>query len=144
MLQTFYLSVLQKHEKPFLDWTRITTETGGGIIVLSPTKPLTISAWSAPSVRPNRRDWRLSELGDTGVENTNITWTQSPVEDAGNGYYIAQFTNPTEGYLSFFIKMTFPGPEDDRVYYLTTEANIIPATWPHEDCEGLGCQGALV
>jgi len=144
MLQTFYLSVLQAHEKPVLDWIKTHSETGGSIVVLTPSTPLSISAWSAPSVRPNRRDFRLSELGDTGVEATNITWTQSAVEDLGSGYYRATFDNPAEGYLCFFIKMTFPGPEDNRVYYLTTEANIIPDTWPYEACEGLGCQGSLV
>jgi len=147
MLQTFYLSILQGHQKPSLDWARFHTESGGSIIVLSPTPPLSISAWSAPSIAqnitPNRRDWRMSFLSDSGIQPSNIVWTQSAVENLGSGYYQAAFDNPTTGYLSFFIKMTFAGPEG-RTYYFTTEANIIPNTWPYEDCVGLGCTGGLI
>jgi len=143
MLQTFFLSVVQGHQKPSLDWAKFNTETDGSIIVLSPTAPLSISAWSAPSVRPTRRDWRMAELGSTGIEPTNIVWTQSAVENLGSGYYRAAFDNPAEGYLSFFIKMTFPGPEGG-IFYFTTEANVIPETFPFEDCTGLGCTGGLV
>jgi len=92
----------------------------------------------------DRRDWRLSQLVNEGIEATNVVWTQSAVENLGSGYYRAAFDNPPDGrYLSFFIKMSFEGPEG-RTYYFTTEANIIPNTWPYEDCHELGCTGWLV
>jgi len=141
-LQTYYLSVLQGLQRPFMDWAKQTTETGGSIVLLSPTQPLQISAFSAPSVRDNRRDWRNMELRDFNVRETNITWTESPVEVLGNGYYRVAYENPEEGFLAFFIKAVYPGPEG-RTFIFTTEANVIPSTWPHEDCQGQGCFGRL-
>jgi len=127
-----------------MDWSKQTTDDDGSIILLSPTAPLTIKAWSAPSVVPHRRDFRAAMLDENAnVVPTGIVWTESDVVDLGNGYYRATFDNPAQGYLAFFIKATYTGPEG-RVFTFTTEANIIPNNFPYEDCEGLACSGGLV
>jgi len=144
MLATFYLGILTDFPVPTIDWTREYTATGGSIIVLSNVTPTSISVWAAPSISPNRRDWRMSKLGDNFVpEPSGVLWLQSAVEELGNGYYRAEFSNPPAGYLAFFITMSFPGPEG-RTYYFTTETAIVPDNFPFADCAGQGCNGMLV
>jgi PhoPQ-activated pathogenicity-related protein len=144
MLQTFYIGVLQNYRIPQLTWSRETNATGGSISLFSPVAPVSISAWSAPSIVPERRDFRLHALDADGNESpTNIVWTEKAVTSLNNGVYTVDYENPATGYLAFFIKVNLPGPEG-RVYHLTSEANIIPATYPFPDCSGSGCYGTLV
>jgi PhoPQ-activated pathogenicity-related protein len=144
MLSTFYLSVLTNHPLPTTDWTREYTATGGSLILLSSVVPTTIKVWAAKSIAPNRRDWRFAKLGENfQPEPSGVVWLESTPEDLGSGYYRAQFDNPDEGYLAFFISMSYPGPEG-RTYHFTTETAIIPDNFPHADCQGIGCTGMLL
>jgi PhoPQ-activated pathogenicity-related protein len=144
MLQTFYISVLTNYERPHMEWVKNETDTGGQIVLLSPTTPLSITSFYSQSIVPDRRDWRSTAMNSDGdFVDTNVIWLEKPVEDLGNNYYRVQHDNPPEGYLAFFIKVGYPGP-DGRVLYFTTEANIIPYTWPYADCSGSECQGTLV
>jgi len=47
------------------------------------------------------------------------------------------------GWEGFFIQVDFPGP-DSTLLQLTTETQIIPDTYPTDDCHGDGCAGKLV
>jgi hypothetical protein len=51
--------------------------------------------------------------------------------------------NPINGWEGFFIQVDFPGP-DGTVLELTTETQIIPDTYPTDDCHDEGCWGKLV
>ncbi len=51
--------------------------------------------------------------------------------------------NPIGGWLGFFIQLSFKSIENS-VIQVTTEANIVPETWPFEDCTLDGCRGTLV
>jgi PhoPQ-activated pathogenicity-related protein len=143
MLETFYLTVLEDFPRPAMDWTKQYTETGGSIILLSQEQPLTISAWSAPSIVPNRRDWRTTYLDGIRPISSNITWVESPVQNLGNGYYRAEFNNPETGYFAFFIKVTYMGP-GGRTLFFSTDTAVLPNNFPYEDCEGAGCFGRLL
>jgi PhoPQ-activated pathogenicity-related protein len=144
MLQTFFIGVLQDYSIPEISWTRSVNSTAGSIFVYVPVMPISISAYSAPSVTPDRRDFRLNILDESmNTVPSNIVWTESPVTDLGSGSYTVEFSNPPDGYLAFFIKVRLPGP-DGREYILSTEANIIPATFPYADCSGSQCQGMLL
>ena len=57
--------------------------------------------------------------------------------------YKAAFPKPIQGWLAFFIQFNFPSVEES-VIVVTTEANIIPETYPFEDCTLDGCFGKLV
>jgi PhoPQ-activated pathogenicity-related protein len=143
MLETFYLGVLQNYEMPVMDWSRQYTESGGSIVLLSPTRPLNISAWSAISISPNRRDWRAAHIVDGQPALSNIVWVQSEVQDLGNGYYRADFSNPASGYRAGFIKVSYLGPEG-RILYFTSQTAIVPDNFPYADCSGMACQGTLL
>jgi len=142
MFETFTKSVLEDYARPVVEWTQDYTSTGGSILMTTDSTPLTVVAYSAISVVPNRRDWRLQVLDGSQAVRTNVTWIESPVEDLGNGY-LAEFENPESGYLIFYIKATFPS-EDGSVFHLTTSASVVPDNFPFPDCSGFGCQGILL
>jgi PhoPQ-activated pathogenicity-related protein len=146
MLETFYLAVIQDQEYPQLSWVKDYTETGGSITLNTQNEVVNISAYAAltPEMVAPRRDFRLSVLEGISVVPTNIQWIEYQVENLGNGAYRATFANPVNGYLAFFIKVTFPWAEEGRTFTFSSEAIIIPNTFPFEECTGTDCRGILV
>jgi hypothetical protein len=57
--------------------------------------------------------------------------------------YEAAFVRPATGWFAFFIQLSFEGLENS-VNQVTTETNIIPETYPFEDCYKESCYGKLV
>ena len=57
--------------------------------------------------------------------------------------YEIAFPKPISGWFGFFLQLSFPGV-DGAESILTTETNIIPETFPFEDCYREGCGGVLV
>jgi len=144
MLQTFYIGVLQDYSIPAMSWTRAANAVGGSIVVHIPETPISVVAYSAPSITADRRDFRMHSLDDTmNPAPSNIVWTESPVTDLGAGSYSVEFDTPATGFLCFFIKVRLAGP-NGREYILSTEANILPPSFPFADCSGSQCQGTLV
>jgi hypothetical protein len=47
------------------------------------------------------------------------------------------------GWEGFYVQVNFPGP-DGTVLELTTETQIIPDTYPVNDCYADSCYGTLV
>lgn len=74
--------------------------------------------------------WLKTKVGDTKETPATITYT-------------AAFPKPIVGWLGFFIQFNFPSVENS-VIVVTTEANIVPETYPFEDCTLTGCYGQLV
>ncbi|XP_025076722.1 autocrine proliferation repressor protein A-like [Pomacea canaliculata] len=145
-LRAFYLSVVTGEPLPKLSWTRQATSTGGFIRVATDRTPNTIRAYFAKTLDGLRRDFRLlvaSEDDPTKPTPHPVVWHYTPVKALGNNTYLAEFDNPEEGWLAFFIQMTFKGVAD-AVLEFTTEAQIIPDTFPFPDCVGPTCLGTLV
>jgi len=142
MLETFTISVLEDYPRPSVEWTKDYTSTGGRIVLTSDTTPLSVSAFSAISVTPDRRDWRWNVLDGFSAVRSNVTWIESPVEDLGTGFRI-EFENPTSGYLGFYIRAVFSSP-GGRFFQVTTDAAVVPNNFPHPDCSGFDCFGTLV
>jgi hypothetical protein len=57
--------------------------------------------------------------------------------------YSLTIENPINCWEGFFIQVNFPGP-DGSVLELTTETQIIPDTYPTDDCHGDECYGKIV
>lgn len=57
--------------------------------------------------------------------------------------YKAAFVKPLIGWTAFFIQFNFPSVEES-VIVVTTEANVIPETFPFPDCTLDSCFGKLV
>ncbi|ELT99115.1 hypothetical protein CAPTEDRAFT_215443 [Capitella teleta] len=147
-LETFYLHVINNDTFPEFSWENTIEDDIGRIVLSTDEEIMNITAVYAvtPDLVVPRRDFRLHVLSGTGegeVES-GIEWIYSPVEDLGNGQYMAEFDIPEEGhYLGFYIKVTFPYGED-RDLTFTSEVNIIPDGFPFEDCTGTECRGFLV
>lgn len=73
-------------------------------------------------------------------KTTNVL---SKVETDSTITYTATFANPDYGWLGYFIQMSFPSIESS-MFVITTETNIIPETYPFEDCTLDSCYGTLV
>jgi PhoPQ-activated pathogenicity-related protein len=142
MYATFTVSVLEGYARPTVEWTTQYTSTGGSIVMTTDSTPLSVVAYSAISIVPNRRDWRLHALDGNVAVRTNVTWIESPVEDLGNGYRV-EYENPVSGYRAFYIKATFSSP-DGSVFHQTTGPAVVPDNFPYPDCAGFGCYGILV
>lgn len=57
--------------------------------------------------------------------------------------YSLTIENPIDGWEGFLIQVNFPGP-DGTALELTTETQIIPDTYPTDDCHDTQCWGTLV
>lgn len=59
------------------------------------------------------------------------------------GVYTAEFDNPSSGWRAFFIRVRLAGPSD-QPYEFTSEAHVIPDTYPFKRCIDENCKGLLV
>ena len=57
--------------------------------------------------------------------------------------YSLTIENPLNGWEGFLIEADFLGPQG-TVLQLTTETQIIPNTYPSDDCHQATCAGSLV
>jgi hypothetical protein len=57
--------------------------------------------------------------------------------------YTVTFPNPESGWLAFEIQVSFPGL-DDSVLQISSQVNIVPETFPFNDCYRESCKGTLV
>lgn len=64
-------------------------------------------------------------------------------ETATSITYKAAFLKPIGGWLGFFIQFSFASV-DSSVILATTETNVIPETYPFDDCTLDSCFGKLV
>lgn len=71
------------------------------------------------------------------IKNLNIRTTTSKIT------YEAAYNYPLSGWMGFFVEFSFNGLENS-VLTVTSETNVIPDTFPFEDCYGESCKGTLV
>jgi hypothetical protein len=98
-----------------------------------------------------RRDFRLL-IGDPKnptqpiphpVVWESITNIIAKNETTDRIVYKAAFLKPISGWLGFYFQFSFAGLESS-VLEVSTEANIIPETYPFDDCTLDSCFGKLV
>ncbi|KAK3579247.1 hypothetical protein CHS0354_033324 [Potamilus streckersoni] len=145
-LRAFFLSVMLNEPLPKMEWIKVTTSNGGKILLTLDRQPLTIHAFYAQTLDGKRRDFRLLRGTPGNPRKPQIhpvIWLTRDVTALGNGTFQVEFENPKEGWLAFFIQVAFPGLMDS-VLEFTTQAMIIPNTFPFEDCHGEKCLGELV
>jgi PhoPQ-activated pathogenicity-related protein len=137
---------------PKLSWTRfwIEPEAMGEItMTVRPESPplLEAEAWWADTPHDVRRDWRMTTRdGLSGVlwrrwhNGSNGTFTQ--LDD-----YTWRLTVPestTAPYRAMLVNGIFEGPREDIPFEFTTEAQVVPDTFPFDPCTGEACYGDLV
>lgn len=116
-------------------------------------KPFNVRVYYATTLDNKRRDFRLV-IGDPNNPGGGILhpviWLNSESavtrnETSTYGRYEVAFKRPAPaaGWVGFFLQFSFAGVEYST-NVITTETNIIPETYPFEDCTGDSCFGTLV
>ncbi|CAM6022213.1 unnamed protein product [Sphagnum balticum] len=137
-----------------IDWRK------GRLEILSKEMPSKSILWYAyTNSGNNRRDfrWVAADLGNCSTftvggkcfqpiffHHQHIQPVMFKVTSEGNLKYVATIPFPKEGYGAFFVELRFKGPQATMPFIFTTEAIIVPNTFPFPDCHGTGCTGTLV
>ncbi|MGE0132733.1 MAG: PhoPQ-activated pathogenicity-related family protein [Blastocatellales bacterium] len=115
-----YNAILTNAELPQFDWK---IEKNGAIRVQTKTKPTEVKLWQASN--PGARDFRLTSIGPK--------WKSSPLQDQGNGVYVAKVAPPKRGYTAYMIELTFPSGQPLAPFKFTTGVKVIPDIEPFGD-----------
>ncbi|RNA29690.1 autocrine proliferation repressor A-like [Brachionus plicatilis] len=152
-LRGFFLSTYYKaFIVPKLTWTRPNNSTHGIIratVTMMPSilKPFKVQCWYAKSL-DFKRDFRQTVLSPSGTLTLNpIKWmsTQENIIITQKGdqlIYTISFERSKKSWLGFFMEFSFQGLQRS-VNVVTTEVNIVPEFYPHEDCTRSNCYGIL-
>ncbi|HKQ91557.1 MAG TPA: PhoPQ-activated pathogenicity-related family protein [Blastocatellia bacterium] len=115
-----YNAVLTGAELPQFDWK---VEKDGTIRVQTKTKPSEVKLWQATN--PGARDFRLTSIGPK--------WKGSPLQDQGDGVYVAKVAQPKRGWTAYMVEMTFPSGMLLAPFKFTTGVKVIPDVEPFAD-----------
>jgi PhoPQ-activated pathogenicity-related protein len=115
-----YNAILTGAELPQFDWK---IEKDGTIRVQTKTKPSEVKLWQATN--PGARDFRLTSIGPK--------WKGSPLQDQGDGVYVAKVAQPKRGWTAYMVEMTFPSGMLLAPFKFTTGVKVIPDVEPFAD-----------
>ena len=82
-------------KRPKFSWS---FEPDGSIQVKAETNAIAAALWQAAN--PVARDFRLEAIGPA--------YRRSALEERGDGVYIAKSPKPAQGWVAYFIELTFP------------------------------------
>lgn len=153
-MRSFYMSIYDKQPLPKMTWVKGSNNTHGFIRATvdfsTGPKPSGVTGLRARTLNDKRRDFRLTIANPenpTKAMPNPVIWFDIPVvvesQTATTIVYSLTIATPMNGWEGFFIQVDFPGP-DSTLLQLTTETQIIPDTYPTDDCHGDGCAGKLV
>uniref|UniRef100_A0A2C9LAQ2 Uncharacterized protein n=1 Tax=Biomphalaria glabrata TaxID=6526 RepID=A0A2C9LAQ2_BIOGL len=144
-IEGFYLNILQGASFPTISWVRGARSTSGTITVSTSVVPSKVTVYYAKTLDGVRRDFRLvvKDPVTGGPKVHPVVWLSKDATKISPTQYQAQVDTPMIGWAAFFIQLQFPGPDNSTMEF-TTEANIIPDTFPFPDCYGTSCYGTLV
>jgi len=90
----FYEAIVGGRPRPKFSWS---FEPDGSIQVKAETRPIAAAVWQAAN--PIARDFRLEAIGPA--------YRRSAPEECGGGVYIAKAPEPAQGWVAYFIELTF-------------------------------------
>ena len=91
----FYEAIVAGRPRPKFSWS---FEPDGSIQVNAKTQPSSAALWQATN--PAARDFRLEAIGPS--------YRRSALEERGDGIFIAKSPKPAQGWIAYFIELTFP------------------------------------
>jgi PhoPQ-activated pathogenicity-related protein len=91
----FYEEIVGGRPRPKFSWR---FEPDGSIQVKARTQPIAVAMWQAAN--PVARDFRLEAIGPA--------YCRSALVERGDGIYIAIPPRPAQGWVAYFIELTFP------------------------------------
>ena len=112
MAGAFYEAIVSGRTRPKFSWSFV---PDGSIQLKAETQPTAATLWQATN--PVARDFRLEAIGPA--------YHRSVLEERGDGIYIAKSPNPAQGWVAYFIELTFPsgGPYP---FKFTTGVRVAP------------------
>jgi PhoPQ-activated pathogenicity-related protein len=116
-LHAFYDSVLNDRPRPDIQWN---FEKDGTLRVKTKGTPLAVRLWQATN--PSARDFRLEKIG--------AAYTETALDDDGNGTYVARVTKPAKGWTAYFVEVTYPSGGKYPLKF-TTGVRVTPDTYPY-------------
>lgn len=112
----FYESILHGTPRPKFAWS---FEGDGSIRVKTETTPIAVTLWQA--VNANARDFRLQTIGPA--------YTSSALADRGEGVYTGKAAEPAQGWVAYFVEMTYPSG-GHYPFKFTTGVRVMPDVLP--------------
>src|SRR6266404_2589732 len=111
----FYEAIVAGRPRPKFSWS---FEPDGSIQVKAETQPIAVALWQAAN--PVARDFRLEAIGPA--------YRRSALDGHG-GVYISKSPKPAQGWVAYFIELTFPssGPSP---FKFTTGVRVAPDVLP--------------
>ena len=119
-IAAFFWMIINDVPRPEFDWT---FEEDGSIKVVTKTKPAKVTMWQAHN--PKARDFRLERI-DKAYKPTEL-------EDQGDGVYVAQIDEPSEGWSASFVELTFDVEGCPVPVKFSTAVRVLPDVLPFAD-----------
>ena len=116
----WYNSIVYDRPRPRFSWT---IEKDGAIVVKTVDKPSQVLLWQATN--PKARDFRKEKIG--------AAYTSTPLEDQGDGTYVARVPAPAQGWTAYLVELTFPSGIEEAPFKFSTPVCIVPDVLPFED-----------
>jgi PhoPQ-activated pathogenicity-related protein len=112
----FYHAIVAGQPRPKFSWS---FAPDGVIEIKTAERPLAAVLWQAAN--PEARDFRLEAIGPA--------YRSSALEPVGDGTLRARVSEPTRGWVAYFVELTFPsrGPFP---FKFTTQVRVAPDTLP--------------
>ena len=112
----FYEAIVAGRPRPKFSWS---FEPDGSIEVKAETRPIAATLWQAEN--PIARDFRMEAIVPV--------YHRVALEERGDGVYIAKPPKPVQGWVAYFIELTFPsgGPYP---FKFTTGVRVTPEVLP--------------
>ncbi|XP_041363950.1 autocrine proliferation repressor protein A-like isoform X2 [Gigantopelta aegis] len=116
------------------------------LTVFTDKTPKAVKAFRAITI-DERRDFRLFVADHSDPMHKKaihpVAWFQQPVyQQSPTEFWVENVKGSY--WTGFFIQVSYHGVESDSVLEFTTPTQIVPDTFPFEDCHGTGCRGKIV
>lgn len=142
-LQALFIGVnTPGYQLPKFSWERGSLPNGGYIRLTSNDSPYEVNAVSAETGERSKRDFRLV----TGIPPyvNPVLWDWESANNTGPGVWEARYNEEEDVYVGLIMEAHFNGPREDTHFEFTTEIQVIPDTFPFENCVGEECHGELL
>jgi PhoPQ-activated pathogenicity-related protein len=156
-------ALLTNTPRPTPSW-QLNTDTDGSIVLNVAAQPGTpqvsqVKLQTVNTLQPLRKDFRLI-TGNTPADPCKyipvpvfgggclvpMLWTPTDIAlNSSNTIITLKQDAPATGWRAFMASLFYPGPAGtNTTYELTTQASVIPNTWPAPPCSGQKCDGGFV
>jgi PhoPQ-activated pathogenicity-related protein len=113
----WYNAIVYGKPIPKITWTY---EKDGSIVAKTQDKPTQVLLWQATN--PNTRDFRKVKIGKA--------YKSTPLQDQGNGTYVAKVPKPETGFTAYYIEFEFPSGLEKAPFKFSTGIRVIPDVLP--------------